>query len=182
MAEKKAEKRIAVPEGVEVKIEKGIVTTKGPKGECRKSMVDPWIEIKVEGKEVIFNPKKQTKREKTRIWTYVSHLQNMLKGASEGHAYRMKICSGHFPMNVSVSGNEFVVNNFLGEKKPRTLKIKEGATVNVEGDIVVVESPCKETAGQTAADIESLTKVRNRDLRIFQDGIYITEKDGKPVR
>ena len=182
MADKKAEERIAVPAGVEVKVDKGIVSAKGPKGECKKNMVDPWIGIKVEGNDVIFTPKRKTKREKTRIWTYISHLKNMLKGAAEGHVYRMKICSGHFPMNVSVSGDEFVVNNFLGEKKPRILKIKEGATVKVEGDIVLVESPCKETAGQTAADIESLTRVTNRDLRIFQDGIYITEKDGKPVR
>ncbi len=182
MAEKKIEERIAVPEGVEVKAVKGTVTVKGPKGECQKKLVDPWIGINVEGKEVVFTPKRQTKREKTMMWTYVSHVENMIKGATEGHVYRMKICSGHFPMNVSVSGGEFVVNNFLGEKKPRTLKIKEGAAVKIEGDIVIVESPCKETAGQTAADIESLTRITGRDLRIFQDGIYITEKDGKAVR
>ena len=182
MAEKKLGARIEVPEGVEVKIEAGIVSVKGPKGECSKKLIDPWIGMKTEGKEVVFTPKKQTKREKTMLWTYVSHLQNMIKGASKGHVYRLKICSGHFPMNVSVSGDEFVVNNFLGEKKPRIVKIKEGATVKIEGEIVVVESTSKETAGQTAADIESLTRITNRDLRVFQDGIYITEKDGKPVR
>jgi len=182
MAEKKLGAKIEIPEGMEVKIDAGLVTVKGKKGECSKKLIDPWIEMKVEGKEVVFTPKKHTKREKTMLWTYVSHFENMLKGASEGHVYRLKICSGHFPMNVSISGNEFIVNNFLGEKKPRIVKIKEGATVKIEGEIVVVESTSKETAGQTAADIETLTKITNRDLRIFQDGIYITEKDGKPVR
>jgi large subunit ribosomal protein L6 len=106
----------------------------------------------------------------------------MIKGATEGHVYKLKVCSGHFPMNVAVAGKDFVVKNFLGEKKPRQVAIKEGVDVKVEGEIVTVESCDKELAGQTAADIETLTRITNRDLRIFQDGIYITEKDGKPVR
>ena len=105
----------------------------------------------------------------------------MIKGVAEGHVYRLKICSGHFPMNVSVSGNEFSVANFLGEKTPRKLSVKEGASVKVEGQEVVVESMNKELAGQTAADIELLTKVKGRDRRIFQDGIFIINKDGKEL-
>ena len=37
----------------------------------------------------------------------------------------------------------------------------------------------KELVGVTASDIELLTKVKNRDRRIFQDGVYIINKDGK---
>ncbi len=134
MTKKKIEGRIELPDGVEVKVEKGIVSVKGPKGEAKRNMSDPWIEIKVEGKEAVFTAKRQTKREKTRVWTFASHLENMLKGTTKGHVYKLKICAGHFPMNVSVSGNQLTVNNFLGEKKPRVLVIKEGATVKVDGD------------------------------------------------
>ena len=105
----------------------------------------------------------------------------MIKGVSEGHIYKLKICSGHFPMNTAVNGNKFVVNNFLGEKTPRELDIKEGASVKIEGDIVIVEGIDKELVSQTAASIEILTKVKGKDKRIFQDGIYITEKDGKEI-
>jgi len=182
LARTKPEERIEITEGVEVKAEKGLVTTKGANGECVKNMIDPWIDISVEGKEVVFKLRRSTKREKTRIWTFVSHLQNMMQGSLEGHVYKLKICSGHFPMTVNLSEKEFTVNNFLGEKKPRVLKLKPGSKVKLEGDMVTVESPDKELAGQTAANIEALTRITNRDLRIFQDGIYITEKDGKPVR
>jgi large subunit ribosomal protein L6 len=84
-------------------------------------------------------------------------------------------------MNVSVSGDTFAIKNFLGEKVPRTLKIKEGVTVKVEGTDVTVESTDIEKAGQVAADIEQLTRITNRDIRIFQDGIYIVEKSRKPL-
>ena len=182
MKVKEMVENVGIPEGVEIKVEKGVVTAKGKEGECSKRLVNPKIAIAVKGKEVVVSSKNATKREKTRIGSYAAHVENMIKGASEGHVYRLKICSGHFPMNVSASGNEFVVKNFLGEKQPRTLKLKEGVSVKVEGDFVVVESCDKDLAGQTAADIEGLTRITNRDLRIFQDGIYITEKDGKPVR
>lgn len=182
MKVKEMSEKVEIPEGVEVKVEKGVVTAKGKNGECSKRLIDPMVAIEVNGKEVVFIAKKATKREKTRIGSYVAHVKNLMKGASEGHVYRLKICSGHFPMNVSVSGNEFVVKNFLGEKQPRVLKLNEGVSVKVEGDMVVVEGCNKELAGQAAADIESLTKITNRDLRIFQDGLYIIEKGGKPVR
>ena len=68
---------------------------------------------------------------------------------------------------------------FLGEKTPRVLKIKNGVEVKIEGDIVVISSPNREFGGQTAASIEVLTTRADYDKRIFQDGIYITEKPAR---
>ena len=85
-------------------------------------------------------------------------------------------------MNVSVKDKEFIVKNFFGEKIPRVMKIKEGADVKVEGDMVIVESPDKEIAGQVAADIEQLVRRTRYDIRIFQDGIWIFEKFGKEIK
>ena len=110
------------------------------------------------------------------INTFKAHLIHMIVGSMEGHVYKLKICSGHFPMTVAMKGDTLEVKNFLGEAHPRTLKIKQGADVKVNGEEIVVESPDKEIAGQTAADIEQLTRITNRDRRIFQDGIYIVEK------
>jgi len=83
---------------------------------------------------------------------------------------------GPFPYECGYEWEYFQCKNFLGEKVPRTLDIKEGVTLKIDGDIITIESIDIELAGQTAGMLERLTRITNRDLRIFQDGIYITEK------
>jgi large subunit ribosomal protein L6 len=173
---------LAWPEGVEAKYEEGILIIKGPKGEIKRKLIDPQIKVEVGAGKIILGSLKASKREKRLLYTFNSHIKNMFKGVTEGHVYELKICSGHFPMNVSVSGNELIIKNFLGENFPRKIKIKEGVKVTIEGDRVKVEGMSKETTGQTAADIEQLTKVKGRDRRIFQDGIFIINKDGKEIK
>ena len=180
MAIKKIEERLKIPEGVSVKIDKKTITANGPKGALERIITDPKVRAVVDRDEIVFiADKKPTKREKKTIGTLRAHVKNMLKGTKEGYAYKLKICSGHFPMNVSVSGNEFIVKNFIGEKTPRTLKIKAGVKIAVHGQEVSVEGIDKESVAQTSASIEQLTRRTNYDKRIFQDGIYITYKDHK---
>ena len=167
--------------GTDVKVDSGLITVKGEKGEVSRDFRHPKINVEIKEDKVSFKAKNATKREKKMIGTFKAHLRNLLKGAKEGHMYKLKICSGHFPMNVSLNGNIFSVKNFLGEKTPRTVKIKEGVSVKINGDIVEVESVSKELAGQTAADIEQLTRITDRDVNKFQDGIYIIYKDGKEI-
>lgn len=173
---------IEIPQGVEVRIDKGFVKVNGPKGEVTKTLLNPKIGLVVEGNKVFVSAKKATKREETLIGTFKAHIKRMIKGVVEVFVYKLKICSSHFPMNASISNNEFVVKNFLGETVPRTFKITKGANVKVEGEFVTVESPDKEIAGQTAASIEQLCRITDKDKRIFQDGIYIISKTGREMK
>jgi large subunit ribosomal protein L6 len=113
------------------------------------------------------------------IGTFTSHIKNMIKGVTELYVYKLKVCSGHFPITVQATKDDFIVKNFLGETIPRKMKLVKGVSVKVEGEIVTVESTDKEIAGRTASDIEQLVRITNRDRRIFQDGIWMTEKAGK---
>jgi large subunit ribosomal protein L6 len=173
--------KIEIPEGVEVKIEAGTINIKGAKGEVNRKLLSPKVNITVEGKEIVVFAKKGTKREKKLIGTFKAHIKHMIKGAVEGHTYKLKVCSTHFPMTAEVKDGEFSVNNFLGESIPRKIKLKEGVDVKIEGDQITVESPDKEVAGQTAASIEQLCRITDKDKRIFQDGIYLIEKSGKEM-
>jgi large subunit ribosomal protein L6 len=168
--------KIEIPEGVQVSAEGKTVTVKGAKGELKRAFNFHKVVFAVEGSDVVISAKNATRREKMQAGTAKAHIKNMIKGVVDGHAYKLKICSGHFPMNVSLSGDTLSVKNFLGEKVPRTLKIKDGADVKVDGDFVTVEGSDIEIVGQVAADIEQLTRVTDKDIRIFQDGIYIIEK------
>lgn len=172
---------VEVPHGANAEVVDTILKLKGPKGELTRDFKNPRVKIEKKETSIVVSAANATKKEKTIIGTFTAHIKNMMNGVTRGHKYRLKICSGHFPMNVSISGRDFIVKNFLGEKVPRVLKMKEGVNVKIEGQDVIVEGASKEVAGQTAADIEKLTKVRGRDERVFQDGIYITEKDGKDM-
>ena len=163
-------------------MEGNAITVSGPKGEVRRVFQGGSIKLSVTPTSVHLTSAKNRKREKKTAGTITAHVKNMIKGASEGHRYVLKICSGHFPMNVTATQTTFTIKNFLGEKVPRTLTIKPGAKVTVDGQNVVVESTSKDVAGQVAADIEQLTRITNRDPRVFQDGIYITNKDGKEIK
>lgn len=172
---------VEIPEKAEAKLAGRVLTIKGPKGELSREILFPRILLDVERNKISLSSKNATKREKTQFGTIKAHIKNMIKGVLEGHVYKLKICSGHFPMNVSATADALTVKNFLGEKVPRVVKIKKGVKVTVDGTEVTVEGTDIEKAGQAAADIEQLTRITNRDIRIFQDGIYITRKSKRQL-
>jgi len=174
--------KLDIPQGVEVKIDGALINVKGPKGEVSRKLLHPKIQISVSEGKVILVSKKSTKREKKMIYTFAAHIKNMIKGSEEPFVYKLKICSTHFPMTATVKGEELSVQNYLGESIPRNLKLKQGVNVKIEGTEITIESPNKELAGQTAASIEKLCVIHNRDRRIFQDGIFITSKAGKDIK
>lgn len=168
-----------VTEGVTVKHENNLLVVEGSKGKVERSAILPGITIKQNDAKVVIEALRGSKREKMLINTFKAHIKNMMRGVTEGHNYKLKICSGHFPMTVTVKGNELEVKNFIGEKVPRVINFKEGVSVKVDGDLITVEGIDKEAVGSAAAKIELMCKRSGFDKRIFQDGIYITEKDGK---
>ncbi len=170
---------IAVPEKVKVTVEKGMVKVKGPQGEVSKKLYHPKVKVEVKGKNVVVTSELPRKSEKALVGTYGAHIRNMIRGATDGFEYKMKIVFAHFPIKASVKGDVFLIENVLGEKFPRKTKILGSTKVSIKGDQVVLNGPNVEEVGQTAANIERATKIRGFDPRVFQDGIYITEKPGR---
>lgn len=172
---------VPIPEGLTASLDGAVLSIQGAKGTVTRSFLHPKIKLSVTSDGVEFLAVKFTQIEKKLMNTFSAHVKNMFKGASQGHNYKLRICSGHFPMNVSLKGNTLEVKNFIGEAVPRTLSFKEGVTVKVDGDIINVDGIDKELTSQAAASIETLTRRNGFDRRIFQDGIYIIEKDGKKI-
>ena len=172
---------IEIPEGVEVNINENLVVVKGAEGEVKKELDFTNLDVEKKDKEIIIGNKKSTKKEKKMMNTIVAHIKNMIKGVQGKFEYKLKVCFSHFPFTIEMQGKEVTIKNFLGEKIPRKMKILDDVDVDIKGQDITIISINKESAGQTAANFETATKVRSRDRRIFQDGIFITNKPGRKI-
>merc|ERR1712080_133368 len=115
--------------------------------------------------------------------TVKSLIANLITGVTKGYKYKMRFVYAHFPINVNIidkDGAKFVeIRNFLGEKRVRHIKIQEGVTMELSStqkDELVVTGNSLEAVSQNCADIQQICRVRNKDIRKFLDGIYVSER------
>jgi large subunit ribosomal protein L6 len=119
--------------------------------------------------------------------TCSSIVENMILGVTQGHTYTMRIVSTHFPINLRFNQDEGVleIRNLLGGRQVRKARIEGNTTleINPEGQEILIRSPDKEAAGQTAANIEAAClrqRLRGKHGKghplVFLDGIYIKNK------
>jgi len=172
-------REIDIPGGIDVEVDINKIKASKNGSEIKKKFDKVILEKK--DNKLRIKAERSTKREIKQINTVMAHLKNIFSGLQEKFVYKLEICAVHFPMAVKVDGDEVKIKNFLGETNLRTAKIIKGAEVRIEGQKIIVESYDKEAAGQTAANIEKSVQQKVRDKRIFQDGIYITEKAGEAI-
>ena len=168
---------IKIPDGVNVRLEGSVLKVKGPKGECQKDFSKMKVRLAINGDSVMVTAMSKRRDNYAVARAVASHVKNLINGVINGYTYRLKIVYSHFPIQISVKGNTVKIENFMGEKFPRYATIVGSAKVRVEGDDVVVEGPCKEEVGQTAANIEMATRIKEKDPRVFLDGVYIYAKE-----
>ena len=173
------EHTITVPEGTTADIsDAGVVTVKGPKGSLNRTFESTCIDLFKEGNDLVVRVDLPRRKQRALAGTWNAHLGNMIKGVNDGFTYNLKAFYSHFPMTLAVKGDTFTVNNYFGERVPRTAKILTDVSVKVSNKTeITVTGIDKELVGQTAANIERCTTVKNRDRRVFQDGIYLLNKE-----
>jgi large subunit ribosomal protein L6 len=110
------------------------------------------------------------------VGTLASHCKNMCTGVTSGYLYNLKVVYNHFPIQLKIQGEKLEIFNFLGEKYPRYARILPGTSIKLGTDEVSVTGIDKELVGSTASNIEKATRIRDRDPRVFQDGIYIVAR------
>jgi large subunit ribosomal protein L6 len=170
------QKEVPIETGVEVTVNNAVIRIEGPRGTLERDLWYPNIEIRVEQDKVCVGTSVNQKTQKSIVGTYASHIANMISGVTYGFQYKLKLVYSHFPIQVKVEGSTISIDNFLGERKPRSARIMGESSVVVQGDELVVTGIDKEDVGQTAANVEQATRIKGRDPRVFQDGIYLVEK------
>lgn len=176
-----AERRINLPNDVDVELDDAThsITVSAGGESLTRTLDHPAVTVDQEDGDIVVQTASKKRNHKAVVGTYASHIQNMVDGVTKGYEYRMQGFYAHFPMDMSVQGDTFVIKNFIGERAPRKIAIPEGVNVDIDGEDVVITGADKERVGQTAANIEQACYKGNRDPRKFQDGIYITGRGVK---
>ena len=167
---------LEIPDDVSAEKDHLDLTVEGPNGSVTRRLWYPDVSVTVVDDQVVIESEADDANTRATLGTFESHVENMFYGVTEGWEYKMEIFYAHFPMQVTVEGDEVVIENFLGERAPRTVPVRGDTEVQVDGEEITLSGPDKEAVGQAAADIEQLTRVNDKDTRVFQDGVYITQK------
>lgn len=156
-----------IPEGITLTVEGMRVKAKGPKGEAEMLFKTRGASIKMEGRNLTVICSDPAIK-----GTLEGHIKNLVYGVQNGYSRKLKIIYAHFPFTLEVKGNTLSIKNMLGEKLPRTCKIVGNTKIEVKGQEVIISGPDKQAVGQTIANIKTALRTRDRDCRVFQDGIY----------
>merc|ERR1712227_842385 len=173
---------VTVDEGVTCSVKSRLVTVTGPRGTLTKSFRHLKVEMKSTGPATILIEKwLGSSRDKAAVRTVCSHISNMSKGVTLGFRYKLRAAYAHFPINCTVvdGGATLEVRNFLGEKFLRKVPMADGVTVEIskaQKDELYVNGNDIESVSKSAARIQQSTTVKNKDIRKFLDGLYVSEK------
>ncbi|GAO49378.1 hypothetical protein G7K_3528-t2 [Saitoella complicata NRRL Y-17804] len=173
---------LAIPEGVTVEIKARIIKVTGPRGTLEKNLRHVDMEIrKVSEEQIKFVVWHGARKHVACLRTVRSLINNMIIGVTKGFRYKMRYVYAHFPINVNVieDGRVVEIRNFLGQKVVFKVNMLEGVSVNTQStqkDELILEGNSLENVSQSAASIQQICAVKNKDIRKFLDGIYVSER------
>jgi large subunit ribosomal protein L6 len=167
---------IPVPDTIKVVEKHRILSVEGPLGKTRKNFKKIPVEMEVDGKNIVLKSVGTRKKDYAIFKTAESLVNSLIKGVQKGYTFKMKIVYAHFPVTVKVKDGNVHVENFQGERAARISKIFGDTKVVPKGDDVIITGPVLTDVSQTAAALQQNTKVKNKDSRVFLDGIYLFEK------
>lgn len=169
---------VALPSGVKFAAARGEIRAEGPLGKVHRPFPSEALDFSVKGTTVTLTLKIPWNRREAQalLHTWEAHVRNLAGGVTRGFEAKMKVVAAHFPMKVAAKDGALVIENFLGEKYPRTAPLVAGVSAAVDGDFVLLTGVDVEQVGQSCANVESATRIRDYDPRVFQDGIYIVER------
>ena len=154
---------------------------KGPRGILRRDFTHQFVDIKKEENKVVVDMWFGLHKNIAVVRSICTHIRNMITGVTKGYRYKMRFVYAHFPINVAINkdGKKVEIRNFLGEKRVRHIHMLEGVTViksDAQKDEIILEGNDIEAVSTSAAQIYQSVLVRNKDIRKFLDGIYVSEK------
>jgi len=174
-----------VPSGVKVNIRGRIVVVEGPRGTLTRDLHHVSVDLKIiktkKGDVVHIAVWHGIRKHVACLRTVKSSIFNLIKGVTQGFLYKMRLVYAHFPINciIPATGESVEIRNFLGEKIVRKVDMYPGVKIyesKGQKDELILEGNDVNNVSQSAASIKNSCLVRNKDIRKFLDGIYVSEK------
>ncbi len=166
---------VTIPSGVEVKLNDGTLTVKGPKGELTRPVTDA-VNFEITDADVTLTPANESARSRALWGTYASHLRNMFEGVTEGFKKELEIEGVGY--RAESQGNKLTLN--VGFSHPVLMEVPEGLTCVVEKSLITISGHDKEAVGQFAANVRAVKKPEPyKGKGIHYVGEYIIRKQGK---
>ncbi len=172
-------KPIAIPEGVEVKIEGNVVTVKGKNGEL-KNTFSPEIGIAVQDNEIIVTRPDDNKEHRSLHGLTRTLIANMVTGVTEGYKKTLEVNGVGY--RAQKQGNNLVMN--LGYSHQVIVPEVEGIKIEVpSANQIVISGADKQLVGQFAADVRKKRPPEPyKGKGIKYEGEHIRRKEGKAAK
>ena len=170
-------KPVAIPAGVEVKVEAGnLVTVKGPKGTATQKLHENMI-IKVEGAQAIVERPNDEALNKSLHGLTRTLINNMVVGVTVGYQKRLEINGVGY--RAAKSGKTLKLS--LGYSHGINIDEEEGITFDVpDSSTIIVSGIDKQKVGQMAAVIREKRPpepYKGKGIRYADE--YVRRKAGK---
>ncbi len=166
---------VEIPSGITVSVSGNVVITKGALGTNERTFNSSLVEVKADGKTVAVNPvddRKLARKAGTAAQAFASEIRSDIEGVAKYFEASMEAVFAHFPITLEVKGQKLMIKNMFGERSPRVADLVGGTKVEIKEKSVRIYGTKRDDVGQTAANIRTACKVRKKDVRVFQDGIY----------
>ncbi|MEV1131415.1 50S ribosomal protein L6 [Agromyces sp. NPDC049794] len=145
---------IDIPSGVDVTVDGGAVTVKGPKGELALTVASP-IEVKIEDNQVLVTRPDDERESRSLHGLTRTLIANQIIGVTQGYTKGLEIVGTGYRVAQKGSSVEFA----LGFSHPVTVEPPAGITLTVEGNNkITVAGIDKQAVGETAANIRKIKK------------------------
>ncbi|KAL5636561.1 hypothetical protein ACGC1H_000496 [Rhizoctonia solani] len=176
---------LTIPEGVTVAIKSRQINVEGPRGKLVKNVRHVNMDIQIvkssKANTVTLAVWQGGRKHVACLRTIKSLIENMITGVTKGFRYKMRAVYAHFPINCIIQdgGRKVEIRNFLGEKLVRHVDMLDGVTISeskAQKDELILEGNDIQNVSQSAASIQGICRVRNKDIRKFLDGIYVSQK------
>jgi large subunit ribosomal protein L6 len=167
---------VALPSGVTVAINNGVLSAKGKLGTLSMPLNDN-VEAKVEDNQVLVQPRRNDTPSRMMWGTTRALVASMVKGVSDGFSKTMEIQGTGF--RASVQGKNLVIN--LGFSHDVIYPVPEGITITTpRPTAITVAGMDKRQVGQVAAEIRGFRPPEPyKGKGVRYDNEQIRRKEGK---